>query len=498
MQKYIGALDQGTTGTRFIVFDQIGSQIATAYREHKQIYPRPGWVEHDPLEIWENAQRVIYQALHQAGIELEHLAAIGITDQRETTVVWDAKMGEPLYNAIVWQDRRTAERCTELKEQGYEELVRERTGLSLDPYFSATKLEWLLNHVEGLREKAERGEALFGTVDSWLIWKLTGNHLTDYTNASRTLLFNIHELDWDDDLLALFEIPRAMLPEVRPSSNPEFYGRAREFGDVPVCGDLGDQQAALFGQLALEAGEAKNTYGTGSFLLLNIGTRAVMSKHGLLTTIAFGHFDSSVSYALEGSIFVTGAAVQWLRDSLGIIERADETERLALSVADTGGVYFVPALAGLGAPYWDPYARGLIIGLTRGTRREHLVRAALEAMAYRTRDVMQAMEADSGMKLKHLKVDGGAASNNFICQFQADILGIPIIRSEVIETTARGAAYAAGLAVSYWADVEELKENQKIDRVFIPQLSAEEREMLYRSWLRALARARDWAKTEGT
>lgn len=495
-EKYIGALDQGTTGTRFIVFDRASRPVAQAYLEHRQLYPHPGWVEHDPAEIWQNARRVIDQALRQADLRSEELVAIGISDQRETTVVWERKTGRPLYHAIVWQDRRTTARCAELRALGYQELVQERTGLSLDPYFSATKLEWLLQNVAGLREQAERGQACFGTIDSWLIWQLTGQHITDYTNASRTMLFDIHRLAWDEDLLDLFGIPPQMLPEVRPSSEPDFYGRAHTFGHVPVCGDLGDQQAALFGQLAWEAGEAKNTYGTGLFLLLNTGRRVVKSQHGLLTTIAGAPPGEQVSYALEGSVFAGGALVQWLRDGLGIIEQAAQTEELALSVADTGGVYFVPALAGLGAPYWDPYARGLIIGLTGGSGRAELVRAALEAMAYRTRDVVQAMEADADLVFGELKVDGGAAANNFLCQFQSDILGIPVLRAAGLEATALGAAYAAGLAVGYWTDKRELQASRKIERVFTPQMTVERRAALYRGWLRAIERSRGWAKEE--
>ncbi|MFQ5795657.1 MAG: glycerol kinase GlpK [Candidatus Bipolaricaulia bacterium] len=501
MERYIAAIDQGTTGTRFMIFDRSGTPVASAYREHRQLYPRPGWVEHDPEEIWRWTLEVIEAALESGAIEPSQLEAIGIANQRETTVVWDAATGAPLHNAIVWQDRRTAERCRTLQRQGYEAVLRERTGLPIDPYFSATKLEWCLEQVPGLRGRVERGEARFGTIDSWLIWKLTGAHVTDYTNASRTMLFDVERLIWDEELLELFSIPRTMLPEVRPSVDAQIYGYTDEQvigARIPVCGDLGDQQAALFGQAGFIAGEVKNTYGTGSFLLLNTGEEPVVSEHGLLTTIAYGYGRSgegegdAVRYALEGSIFITGAAVQWLRDGLGLIREAAETETLARAVESSDGVYFVPALVGLGAPHWDPFARGLLIGLTQGTRREHIVRATLEAIAYQTRDVVEAMEADSGLRLERLKVDGGVVKNNFLCQFQSDILNRPVIRPVVGETTALGAAYAAGLAVGYWKDLDELQRNWKVDRVFEPSMDETDRERFYVGWQRAVKRAKQW------
>ena len=505
---YVGALDQGTTGTRFMVFDHDGTPMARAYREHRQFFPRAGWVEHDPEEIWRNTLAVVADALHQAGPKAERIIAIGVTNQRETTVVWDAHRGKPLHNAIVWQDRRTADRCRELDRDGWTERIRAKTGLPPDPYFSATKLEWLLRNVPDLRNHAREGRALFGTVDSWLIYKMTGAHVTDPTNASRTMLFNLHTLDWDEELLELFGVPRAMLPSVRPSS--EVYGAfdltaaagGSERRNVPVAGDLGDQQAALFGQAGFEAGATKNTYGTGSFLLRNTGDEPVPSKHGILTTVAYSLPGRPVSYALEGSVFITGAAVQWLRDGLKVIRQAAETEALAASVPDTGGVYFVPAFAGLGAPYWKPYARGTIVGLTRGTTLAHLVRAALEAIAYQSRDVVEAMNADVGAGTSEeagapgaaaLKVDGGAVRNGFLCQFQSDILGAPVVRPTVEETTALGAAYAAGLAVGYWKDLAEIARLWKAERTFEPQLGAERREQLYAGWRQAVTCALTWA-----
>ena len=509
-ERLIGALDQGTTGTRFMAFDRNGWPVAKAYREHRQIYPRAAWVEHDPAEIWTNALSVMREALLGAQLQPVRIAAIGVTNQRETTLVWDGASGAPLHNAIVWQDRRTADRCRQLAEEGWAERIRARTGLPPDPYFSATKLEWLLQNVPGLCERARQGRALFGTVDAWLIWKMTGMHVTDPSNASRTMLFNIHTLDWDDELLELFGVPRAMLPAVRPSSS--VYGTfdlsrcGADEGpcEVPVAGDLGDQQAALFGQAAFEAGDTKNTYGTGSFLLRNTGATPVASRHGLLTTVAYGLPGQPVRYALEGSVFITGAAVQWLRDGLKVIRSAAETEALAGSVPDTGGVYFVPAFAGLGAPYWEPYARGTLVGLTRGTTLAHIVRATLEAIAYQSRDVVKAMDADvrlgapddhtGGTRVQAaLKVDGGAVKNNFLCQFQSDVLGVPVVRPVVEETTALGAAYAAGLAVGYWKDLHEIAQLWKADRTFRPQLDAARRDDLYRGWKQAVRCALSWA-----
>jgi len=479
--KYVLSLDQGTTSSRAIVFDEKGNVVSKVNKEFRQIYPRPGWVEHDPVEIWESQIEVAKKAIEEAGIKPEDIAAIGITNQRETTIVWDKNTGKPVYNAIVWQCRRTAPICDELKEKGYSEFIRERTGLVIDAYFSGTKIKWILDNVEGVREKAEKGEVLFGTVDTWLIWNLTGGrvHVTDYSNASRTMIFNIHKLDWDDEILELLNIPRAMLPQVMPSSHVYGYTAKDIFGvEIPIAGDAGDQQAALFGQACFQPGMLKNTYGTGCFLLMNTGEKAFESKSGLLTTIAWG-INGKVYYALEGSIFITGAAVQWLRDGLKIISNAAETEELATKVPDNGGVFFVPAFVGLGAPYWDMYARGLIIGITRGTTREHIVRAVLESIAYQTRDVVEVMEKDSDIKVETLRVDGGAVVNNFLMQFQADILGVPVERPVVNETTALGAAYLAGLAVGYWKDQEEIASLWQLDRRFEPSMNSEERERLY-------------------
>ncbi|ADU51747.1 glycerol kinase [Thermaerobacter marianensis DSM 12885] len=494
MARYVLALDQGTTSSRAILFDRQGSVVAVRNQEFRQIYPRPGWVEHDPLDIWDSQIAVAKAVLKEAGASYADVAAIGVTNQRETTIVWDRATGEPVHNAIVWQDRRTADLCTELKRRGREALFREKTGLVVDPYFSGTKIAWLLDNVPGLRERAQRGEVLFGTVDTWLVWKLTGGrvHVTDYSNASRTLIFNIHTLDWDDELLQELNIPRAMLPEVRPSS--QVYGEtdpALLGGAIPIAGIAGDQQAALFGQACFRPGMAKNTYGTGAFVLMNTGHRPARSEHGLITTVAWG-VDGKVEYALEGSIFIAGAVVQWLRDELKIIEKAADTEPLARSVEDTGGVYLVPAFAGLGAPYWDPYARGTIVGITRGTGRAHLARAALESIAYQTRDVLSAMEADSGLTLSALRVDGGAVVNNFLMQFQADLLGVPVDRPVVNETTALGAAYLAGLAVGFWKNREEIEQFWQRDRRFEPAMPEETRERLYAGWKRAVERAKGW------
>ncbi|WP_436902892.1 glycerol kinase GlpK [Halovenus halobia] len=506
IDSYVGAIDQGTTGTRFMVFDHSGEVVANAYRTHEQIYPEPGWVEHDAAEIWETTKQVVVDGLEDAGLDATQLAGLGITNQRETTVIWDRETGDPVYNAIVWQDRRTTDRVEEIQAAGDEEWIREKTGLECDAYFSATKAEWLLENAVGtdrggdsLRDRAERGELLLGTVDSWLIYNLTGNHITDVSNASRTMLFNIHELEWDRELLDEFDVPRAMLPEVRPSSDEATYGHTDADGflgaAVPVAGALGDQQAALFGQTCFDAGDAKNTYGTGSFYLMNTGTKAVTSDHGLLTTVGFQRSGEPVQYALEGSIFITGAAIEWLED-VDIITNAAQTADLARSVDSTDGVYFVPAFTGLGAPHWDGRARGSIVGMTRGTRTEHIVRATLEAIAYQTRDVAEAMEADSGVETTSLRVDGGAVKNNFLCQLQADILQTDIVRPEVDETTALGAAYAAGLAVDYWDDLDSLRTNWHVDEEFEPERPAEAVDKQYERWSDAVERSLDWANEE--
>ena len=494
MANYILALDQGTTSSRAIVFDCRGNNVAMVNKEFPQIYPRPGWVEHCPMDIWESQLEVAHAALQKAGIAPSQIAGIGITNQRETTIVWDRVTGEPVYNAIVWQCRRTAPICDELKAKGWAERIREKTGLVVDAYFSGTKVKWILDSVSGLREKAENGEILFGNVDTWLMWKLSGGkvHATDYSNASRTMLFNIHDLDWDDDILGELGIPRAMLPEALPSSTIYGYTEEDVLGaSVPLAGDAGDQQAALFGQACYGPGMAKNTYGTGCFMLMNTGDVAVPSKHGLLTTIAWG-IDSKVEYALEGSIFITGAAIQWLRDELRIIDSSAQSEEYALQVPDTGGVYVVPAFVGLGAPYWDMYARGTIVGITRGTKREHIIRATLESISYQTRDVLEAMIQDSGIDLQELKVDGGAVGNNFLMQFQADVLGVPVQRPKITETTALGAAYLAGLAVGYWDSQDEIAEMWQIDKEFEPSMPEETRNKLYAGWKRAVERAVKW------
>ncbi|MBP2017170.1 glycerol kinase [Symbiobacterium terraclitae] len=497
-KRYVLALDQGTTSSRAILFDQDGRPVAQASREFRQIYPQPGWVEHDPREIWSSQLGVARAVLERTGVALDQVAAIGITNQRETTVVWDAETGEPVYNAIVWQCRRTAPICDDLAARGWADRIRAKTGLVIDAYFSGTKVKWILDNVPGAREKAEQGRLRFGTIDSWLIWNLTGGrvHATDYSNASRTMLFNLHTLAWDEEILAELSIPRSMLPKALPSSHvygetaPEVLGAA-----VPIAGVAGDQQAALFGQTCFRPGDAKNTYGTGCFLLMNTGERAVPSKSGLLTTIAWG-LGGRVEYALEGSIFIGGAAVQWLRDEMRFFDKAADSEALALSVPDSGGVYVVPAFVGLGAPYWDMYARGTIVGLTRGTGRAHITRATLEAIAYQTRDVIGAMEADSGIRLNRLKVDGGAVANNFLMQFQSDILGVPVDRAKVAETTALGAAYLAGLAVGFWRSQAELADKWALDRGFTPAMPAAERERRYAGWKRAVERARAWASPE--
>jgi glycerol kinase len=500
-ERYAAAIDQGTTGTRFMVFRRDGRLVSSAYREHRQIYPAPGRVEHDPIEIWGTTQEVIAAGLRDGGVAPRDLAAIGVTNQRETTVVWERATGRPVANAIVWQDTRTTDLCQALIEDGLEPLIRQRTGLRSATYFSGPKLRWLLDNVPGARAGAERGELLFGTMDSWLIWWLTGGpaggvHVTDCTNASRTMLMDLRNLAWDDELLDHLCIPRAMLPPIRPSSDPRLYGRTLADGPVgaptALCGDLGDQQAAVFGQACYSAGEAKNTYGTGNFMLLNTGQQAVPSASGLLTTPAYGLGAGGVAYALEGSIAVTGAAVQWLRDSLGLIGSAEETEALAAEVDDSGGAYFVPAFSGLYAPYWDMYARGAIVGLTRYVDKRHLARATLESICYQTRDVAEAMRADSGIEVTTLKVDGGATRNHLLMQLQADILGRPVVRPVVHETTALGAAYAAGLAVGLWSGLDELRANWQADCTWEPSWSEDRREAGYATWRKAVERTRAW------
>lgn len=495
MSKFVLALDQGTTSSRSIVFGRDGRIVSSAQQEFPQIFPQPGHVEHDPEAIWATQLQTAKDAIAKAHLTASDIAAIGVTNQRETTVIWDRATGRPVANAIVWQSRITADICSRLKADGTEEVFRNKTGLVVDAYFSGTKIKYLLDTVPGLRAKAERGDVLFGTIDSFLLWRLTGGkrHVTDASNASRTLLYNIHSGEWDDELLKLLDVPRAMLPEVRSSS--EIYGEteASLLGKViPLSGNAGDQQAATFGQCCFEAGSAKNTYGTGCFLLMNTGSRPVESKAGLLTTVAW-KIGNQTTYALEGSVFIAGAAVQWLRDGLGLIVRASDIEALAASVPDNGGVYFVPALAGLGAPYWDPHARGTLVGLTRGSTKAHIARAALEAMAYQTRDVLDAMQRDAGVPLAELKVDGGASANDLLMQFQSDILPARVRRPVVQETTALGAAYLAGLAVGYWSDVDDLRRNWALDREFNPQREASSRESLYANWQRAVDRSRHWS-----
>jgi glycerol kinase len=492
-QRYVVALDQGTTSSRAIIFDHDARIVAVSQREFTQHYPQPGWVEHDPMEIWATQSSTLTEALAKSGIHNDEIAAIGITNQRETTVVWEKATGKPVYNAIVWQCRRTAAICEELKERGLDNYVRENTGLLLDAYFSGTKVKWILDNVEGAREKAERGELLFGTIDTWLIWKMTNGevHVTDPTNASRTMLYNIRDLQWDGHILQELGIPASMLPEVRPSS--EIYGYTTRGGGahIPIAGIAGDQQAALFGQLCFEKGMAKNTYGTGCFLLMNTGETPVKSDSGLLTTIAVGP-TGNVNYALEGSVFMGGATIQWLRDELRLIDDATDTGYFAGKVKDSNGVYLVPAFVGLGAPYWDPYARGAIVGLTRGANRNHIIRAALESIAYQSRDVLDAMQKDSGIRLASLKVDGGAVANDFLMQFQSDIMGTTVVRPKLIETTALGAAFLAGLAVGFWKSTAELSDKFSIDREFEPTLPAEQREQLYAGWQKAVTRAQHW------
>ena len=498
MAKYIMALDAGTTSNRCILFDEKGTMCSVAQREFKQYFPTPGWVEHDADEIWASQLGVAVEAMNMIGVTAGDIAAIGITNQRETVIVWDKYTGEPVYHAIVWQCRRTSEYCDSLKEKGLTELFRQKTGLVIDAYFSATKIRWILENVPGARQRAEQGDLLFGTVETWLIWKLTKGevHVTDYSNASRTMLFNINTLEWDEEILNELNIPRCMLPEVKPSSC--IYGRTDASylgGSIPIAGAAGDQQAALFGQTCFGAGEAKNTYGTGCFLLMNTGEKPVFSRNGLVTTIAWG-LDGKVTYALEGSIFVAGASVQWLRDEMRLIDSAQDSEYMAKKVKDTNGCYVVPAFTGLGAPHWDQYARGTIVGITRGVNKYHIIRATLESIAYQVNDVLEAMKADAGIELAALKVDGGASANDFLMQTQADIINAPVKRPGCVETTAMGAAYLAGLAVGYWKDKEEVKKNWVVDQVFYPEITEEERKTRIKGWNKAVKYAYGWAKEE--
>ncbi|NOH79093.1 glycerol kinase GlpK [Vibrio sp. RE86] len=496
-QKYIVALDQGTTSSRAVILDHDANIVSVAQREFTQIYPQAGWVEHDPMEIWATQSSTLVEALAKSGISSDQLAAIGITNQRETTIVWNKETGKPVYNAIVWQCRRTADICEDLKARGLEEYVRDNTGLVLDPYFSGTKIKWILDNVEGAREDAEAGKLLFGTVDTWLVWKMTQGrvHVTDFTNASRTMLFNINDLTWDAKLLDEMGIPAAMMPEVKRSS--EVYGQTNIGGKggtrVPISGIAGDQQAALYGQMCVEAGQAKNTYGTGCFLLMNTGEEKVTSKNGLLTTLACGP-KGEPAYALEGAVFMGGASIQWLRDEMKILAGAEDSEYFATKVDSSNGVYVVPAFTGLGAPYWDAYARGTIVGLTRGVNSNHIIRATLEGIAYQTRDVLDAMQADSGIELANLRVDGGAVANNFLMQFQSDVLDTQVLRPKVTEVTALGAAYLAGLAVGYWDSLDELKDKAELDRTFDPHHDEEKRNRRYKGWKRAVKCAQTWSE----
>ncbi len=498
MAKYVMALDAGTTSNRCILFNEKGEMCSVAQKEFTQYFPKPGWVEHDADEIWATQYEVAKQAMDNIGATAADIASIGITNQRETTIVWDKATGEPVYHAIVWQCRRTSEYCDSLKDKGLVDKIREKTGLVIDAYFSGTKIRWILENVPGVRARAEAGELLFGTVETWLIWKLTKGkaHVTDYSNASRTLLFNINTLQWDDEILAELNIPKCMLPEVKPSScvygeaDPSLFG-----GPIPIGGAAGDQQAALFGQTCYKAGEAKNTYGTGAFLLMNIGDKPIFSKNGLVTTIAWG-LDGKVEYALEGSVFVAGASIQWLRDQLKVVDSAPDSEYMATRVKDTNGCYVVPAFTGLGAPYWDQYARGVIVGLTRGCNKNHIIRATVESLAYQVNDLLQAMKADSGIELAALNVDGGACANNFLMQTQADISNVPVNRPSCVETTAMGAAYLAGIAVGYWKDKEDVIANTSLDRTFTPAISAEEREARVKGWKKAVKCSFGWAKED--
>ena len=488
MGKYVMAFDQGTTSSRCILFDKAGKICSSAQKEFTQIYPQPGWVEHDPLEIWSSQLSVAVEAMGKIGVDASQIATIGITNQRETTIVWDKQTGKPVYNAIVWQCRRTADMINDLTGRGFDKVIKEKTGLIPDAYFSGTKIKWILDHVEGARKRAEAGELLFGTVDTWLMWNLTKGKVfvTDYTNASRTMLFDIHKREWDDEILNELSIPKCMLPKVKPSSC--LYGVTDETvigGEIPISGAAGDQQAALFGQCCFEEGETKNTYGTGCFLLMNTGEKAITSENGLLTTIA-ASTDEKVCYALEGSVFVAGAAVQWLRDEMRMIKTSAQSQEYAEAVEDTEGVYVVPAFTGLGAPYWNPYARGMMVGLTRGTKKEHVIRATLESLAFQTYEVIEAMQKDSGISLKSLKVDGGASANDFLMQFQADILSEKVLRPECIETTALGAAYLAGIAVGFWKDTKEVRENWALSRTFDPAMQEEKRKEKVKGWKRAV------------
>lgn len=498
MNQYILSFDQGTTSSRAIVFDKNGEIKSVAQKEFEQIFPKPGWVEHDPNEIWSSQAAVAAEAITKIGINGKNIAAIGITNQRETTIVWDRETGEPVYNAIVWQDRRTARYCDTLKEKGLQDMIREKTGLVIDAYFSGTKVKWILDNVEGAREKAEAGKLAFGTVDTWLIWKLTrgDRHVTDATNASRTLLYNIKTGEWDKELLDLFNIPASILPEVKNSSEVVGHTKTTIFAhEIPIAGIAGDQQSALFGQQCIHPGMAKNTYGTGCFMLMNTGEKAITSQNNLLTTVAW-QLNGKVTYALEGSIFIAGAAVQWLRDQLGLIKSAPEIETLAYTVNDNGGVYFVPALSGLGAPHWDQYARGVVVGLTRGTNNGHIARATLEGIAFQAMDILQSMEADSGIDITELRVDGGAAANNLLMQFQSETLRSPVVRPKQLETTALGAAYLAGLAVGYWESIDELHSQWAKERIFIPEIEDQKMAKMVRKWEKALDRAKDWIDEE--
>ncbi|MGG3574262.1 glycerol kinase GlpK [Bacillus gobiensis] len=492
METYILAIDQGTTSSRAILFNKEGKIVHTAQKEFKQFFPKSGWVEHNANEIWGSVLAVIASALSESGIAANQIEGIGITNQRETTVVWDKHTGQPIYNAIVWQSRQTSEICEELKNRGYNDKFRDKTGLLIDAYFSGTKVKWLLDNVEGAREKAKKGELLFGTIDTWLIWKMSGGeaHVTDYSNASRTLMYNIHELAWDDELLEILDVPKSMLPDVKPSSHVyaktvdyHFFGQS-----IPIAGAAGDQHAALFGQACFEEGMAKNTYGTGCFMLMNTGEKAIKSEHGLLTSIAWG-IDGKIEYALEGSIFVAGSAIQWLRDGLRMFKDSKDSENYAKRVGSTDGVYVVPAFVGLGTPYWDSDVRGAVFGLTRGTSKEHFVRATLESLAYQTKDVLDAMEKDSGISLKTLRVDGGAVKNDFLMQFQGDLLGVPVERPEINETTALGAAYLAGIAVGFWNDSSEIKNHWKLEKRFEPNMAAQQKDELYQGWKKAVKAA---------
>lgn len=494
MKQYVMALDQGTTSSRCILFDKTGQICSMAQKEFGQIYPQSGWVEHNPMEIWSSQISVATEAMAKVGVSAEEIAAIGITNQRETTIVWNKNTGEPVYNAIVWQCRRTSDMIKELNNEGFDEVIRRKTGLIPDAYFSGTKIRWILDNVKGAKKEAEAGNLLFGTVDTWLIWNLTHGrvHVTDYTNASRTMLYDIHNLEWDEEILNKLEIPKSMLPEVKPSSYIYGYTESGLLGGaIPIAGVAGDQQAALFGQGCFEKGEVKNTYGTGCFLLMNTGHEAIKSSNGLITTIA-ASVDDRVQYALEGSVFVAGAAIQWLRDELQVIRTASESEKYAMSVKDTNGVYVVPAFSGLGAPYWDQYARGTIVGITRGFNKDHLIRATLESIAYQAHDVIKAMEQDAGMELKDLKVDGGASANNFLMQFQADILDTKVHRPACIETTALGAAYLAGLSTTFWKDKKEIKENWALSKSFTPDLTREERDSYIKGWNKAVKHSFGW------